>query len=207
MLATLTSLGLSASAGLNAYIPFLVVSLVARFTDVINLPRQYAWIESPWAIGIAAVLLLADVSLDKIPAVDTLNDAVGTVIRPMSGGLVFSATTAAENFEKNSTFMAQNPWIGVVLGVVVALIVHGGKTVSRPVLNSATAGFAAPVVSTGEDAFSIGMAVSAVFLPFLVIFFLLILGITMFFLIRTARKLKSRRKNKAAQRYGPGSNF
>nr|WP_311197892.1 DUF4126 domain-containing protein [Ornithinimicrobium sp. INDO-MA30-4] len=56
MLAALTGAGLSAAAGLNAYIPFLIVALVARYTEVINLPTQFAWIESGWAIGIAAVL-------------------------------------------------------------------------------------------------------------------------------------------------------
>ena len=95
MLAALTGMGLSAAAGLNAYIPFLIVALVARFTDLITLPASYAWIESGWAIGIGAVLLLSEVVLDKIPAVDTVNDAVQTFIRPAMGGLMFAATSAA----------------------------------------------------------------------------------------------------------------
>ena len=45
MIAALTGMGLSAAAGLNAYIPFLIVALVARFTDFITLPQSYAWIE------------------------------------------------------------------------------------------------------------------------------------------------------------------
>ena len=32
-----TAFGLSASAGLNAYIPLLLVGLLARYTDLINL--------------------------------------------------------------------------------------------------------------------------------------------------------------------------
>ena len=44
--------GLSAAAGLNAYIPFLIVALIAKYTDVITLPASYAWMESWWAIGI-----------------------------------------------------------------------------------------------------------------------------------------------------------
>ncbi|MDD7541911.1 MAG: DUF4126 domain-containing protein [Mobiluncus porci] len=199
MLATLTGLGLSAAAGLNAYIPFLVVALVARFTDVINLPSEYVWIESPWAIGIAAVLLLAEIFLDKVPAVDTLNDAVGTVIRPLSGGLIFAATSAAQSFEENSTFMTENTWIGIILGVVVALIVHSGKAVSRPVLNTTTAGFAAPVASAGEDTFSVAMSLSAVFLPVLVIAFLIILGGILFVLIRKTSALATRRGAKDSE--------
>ena len=73
MIEALTGMGLSAAAGLNAYIPFLVVALAARFTDVITLPTSLMWIESGWAIGIGSVLLLAEIVLDKIPAVDTIN--------------------------------------------------------------------------------------------------------------------------------------
>ena len=50
MIAALTGMGLSAAAGLNAYIPFLIVALIARFTDLITLPTSFAWIESWWAI-------------------------------------------------------------------------------------------------------------------------------------------------------------
>ena len=49
MIAALTGMGLSAAAGFNAYIPFLIVALVARFSDFITLPQSYAWIESWWA--------------------------------------------------------------------------------------------------------------------------------------------------------------
>jgi Domain of unknown function (DUF4126) len=59
MLASLTGLGLSAAAGLNAYIPLLLVGLLARFTGVVELPEPYRWIQSGWALGVVAVLLLA----------------------------------------------------------------------------------------------------------------------------------------------------
>ena len=135
MLAALTGAGLSAAAGLNAYIPFILVALIARFTEVLNLPHQYAWIESWWAIGIAAVLLLSEMVLDKVAIVDHINDAVGTFVRPATGGLIFAATTAAEDFEQGSSFMADNPWVGVLLGIITAGIVHTGKAVTRPVVS------------------------------------------------------------------------
>jgi len=50
MLASLTALGLSAAAGLNAYIPLLLVGLLARFTDVVTLPDSAAWIAETWAL-------------------------------------------------------------------------------------------------------------------------------------------------------------
>ena len=175
MLAALTGAGLSAAAGLNAYIPFIIVALIARFTDVIDLPHQYAWIESWWAIGIAAVLLLSEVVLDKIAIVDHVNDAVGTFVRPATGGLIFAATTAAEDFEQGSSFMADNPWVGVLLGIITAGIVHTGKAVSRPVVNAGTGGLGTPVVSAAEDGVSVTLSLVAIFLPVLVVFLLLLL--------------------------------
>lgn len=175
MIAALTGMGLSAAAGLNAYIPFLIVALVARFTDVITLPATYAWIESWWAIGIGAVLLLSEVVLDKIPAVDSVNDAVQTFIRPAMGGLVFAATAAAAELD-SSAWMTAHPWVGIVLGVVVSGLVHTGKVAARPVVNMGTAGFGAPVVSTAEDGASVGLSLAALFAPLLCLVALILLA-------------------------------
>lgn len=169
MLAALTGMGLSAAAGLNAYIPFLVVALVARFSDVIALPSNCAWIESWWAIGIGAALLATEVVLDKIPLVDSFNDVVQTAIRPASAGVVFAATSAAQDVEDSWTWLADNTWAGVALGIVVALVVHGVKAGVRPVINAGTFGAGAPLVSTAEDTASVGLALVAVFLPVLVV--------------------------------------
>ncbi|ANS78758.1 putative transmembrane protein [Serinicoccus hydrothermalis] len=187
MLAALTGAGLSAAAGLNAYIPFILIALIARFTDVINLPHQYAWIESNWAIGIAAVLLLSEVVLDKVALVDHLNDAVGTFVRPATGGLIFAATTAAADFEQGSSFMQDNPWVGVLLGIITAGIVHTGKAVTRPVVNTTTGGLGTPVVSAAEDGAAITLSLVAIFLPVLVIFLLLLLLWGAFVLWRRGR--------------------
>jgi hypothetical protein len=175
MIAALTGMGLSAAAGLNAYIPFLIVALVARFTDAITLPAAYAWIESWWAIGIGAVLLLSEVVLDKIPAVDSVNDAVQTFIRPAMGGLVFAATAAAAELD-SSAWMTAHPWVGIVLGVVVSGLVHTGKVAARPVVNLGTAGFGAPVVSTAEDGASVGLSLAALFAPLLCLVALVLLA-------------------------------
>ena len=192
MIAALTGMGLSAAAGFNAYIPFLIVALVARFTDVITLPTTYAWIESWWAIGIAAVLLLAEVVLDKVPAVDTINDTIQTFVRPAMGGLIFAATQAASAIDE-STWMKENPWVGIVLGIVVSGLVHSGKMAARPVLNAGTAGVAAPVVSTVEDGFSIGLSLVAIFLPILVIVLLALIAWLIASLWRRARRRRGRR--------------
>ncbi|NNM46713.1 DUF4126 family protein [Knoellia koreensis] len=192
MIAALTGMGLSAAAGLNAYIPFLIVALLSKFTDVITLPQSYAWIESWWAIGVGAVLLLAEVLLDKIPAVDSVNDAVQTFIRPSMGGLIFAATSAAENIDK-STWMSDHPWVGIVLGVVVSGLVHTGKTAARPAINAGTLGFGAPVASTVEDGTSVGLSLVAVFLPVLVIVVLIALAWLLVWLWLKVRRWRRRR--------------
>lgn len=192
MIAALTGMGLSAAAGLNAYIPFVIVGLLARFTDVITLPESYAWIESWWAIGIGAVLLITEVTLDKVPAVDSLNDTIQTVIRPAMGGLMGAATASAAELD-GSQWMADHPWAGVVLGVVVAGLVHGGKAVSRPVINAGTAGLGAPVVSTAEDGASVTIALVAIFLPVLVVLVLLALVATFVWAMVSLRRMRRRR--------------
>jgi uncharacterized membrane protein len=193
MIEVLTGMGLSAAAGLNAYIPFLVVALAARFTDIITLPTNLTWIESGWAIGIGSVLLLTEIVLDKIPAVDTINDAVQTFIRPSMGGLMVAATSAAEQADQ-STWMADNPWVGVVLGVVVSGLVHAGKLTVRPAVDAGTLGMGTPVVSTVEDSASLGLSLIAILVPVLVIAALIMLAIVLIVLVRVMLRWRRRRR-------------
>lgn len=197
MIAALTGMGLSAAAGLNAYIPFLVVALLARFTDIVVLPTGFEWMESWWAIGIGAVLLLTEVTLDKVPAVDSVNDAVQTFIRPSMGGLMGAATAGASTLDE-STWMQDNAWVGVLLGVVISGLVHAGKTAARPVVNVGTAGFGAPVVSTAEDGASIGIALVAVFVPVLVVLVLIALAAMLVWVFTAWRRLRRRRQARPA---------
>ena len=196
MLAALTGMGLSAAAGLNAYIPFLVVALIARFTDYITLPVGYEWIESTWAIGIGAALLLAEVILDKIPAVDTINDTIQTFIRPSMGGLIFAATTAAAQLD-NSTWMKENAWVSVVLGVLISGLVHTGKMAARPAINVGTVGTGAPVVSTLEDISSLSLSLIALIAPVLVILALALLAWLLIWMWLRVRRWRRTRRDPA----------
>ena len=200
MIAALTGSGLAAAAGLNAYIPFLLVAIVARVSDVIVLPPDYTWVQSNAAIAAGAVLLFTEVVLDKIPVIDHLNDAVATFIRPTVGGLIFSATASASNLD-NSTWMQQNPWLGAVLGVIVAGLTHATKASVRPMVNVSTAGTGAPVISTLEDLAAIGLSLAAIFAPLLVIVFLVIL---IWAAYRLTRWLIRRRRRRLAPAPSPG---
>ena len=58
MLEFLTGSGLAAAAGMNAYIPLLLVGLLGRFTSIVELPSSWQWLENPWTLGVLAVLLV-----------------------------------------------------------------------------------------------------------------------------------------------------
>ena len=194
MLAALTGSGLAAAAGLNAWIPFLLVAVLARTTDLIQLPGDYAWVRSDWAIAIGVVLLVIELILDKIPVVDHMHDVISTVIRPTVGGLIASATLSARNLD-HSAWMRHNPWLGVVFGVAIAGFTHLTKATIRPVINVGTLGFGTPVVSTAEDFLSVALSLVAIFAPVLII---VVLALIAWMVIVVLRRLADRRRARVA---------
>jgi uncharacterized membrane protein len=177
VLEALTGTGLAASAGLNAYIPLLVMGLLARFTDTIDLPSGWSWLSNGWVLLILAVLLSIEMVADKVPVVDHVNDIVQTVVRPTAGGLAFGAGSGAKTVTVSdpASFFTSHEWVPVVAGVLIALVVHLTKATARPVVNLSTAGFGAPIVSTLEDFGSVVMSLLAVLLPVLVLVGLLLM--------------------------------
>jgi hypothetical protein len=186
----LTGFGLATAAGLNAYIPLLALGLLSRFTDLVTLPHGWAWLENGWVMTIVAVLLVIEVVADKIPALDSVNDAIQTFIRPTAGGIVFGSGTAAQTSAVTDpgAFAQSGQWIPVVIGVVVALVVSLTKSAVRPAANVATAGLAAPVLSTAEDATSLSLVFVAILVPVLVLVAAVVLVWAAVALLRRRRK-------------------
>ncbi|MFC0098035.1 DUF4126 domain-containing protein [Micromonospora marina] len=199
MLEVLTGSGLAASAGLNAYIPLLLMGLLSRYTDLVELPSGWQWLGNGWVVLILAVLLAVEVVADKVPVVDHVNDVVQTVVRPTAGGLAFGAGAGSETVTVSDpdTFFSTHQWVPVLVGVLIALGVHLLKAAARPVINATTAGVGAPVASTAEDATSVVMSVVALLLPVLVLVFLVALVIFVPWLFRRRRE---RRRERAAAR-------
>ncbi|GHJ51902.1 DUF4126 domain-containing protein [Micromonospora chersina] len=202
MLEVLTGSGLAASAGLNAYIPLVLMGLLARYTDLMELPSGWQWLGNGWVLLILAVLLAVEVVADKVPVVDHVNDVVQTVVRPTAGGLAFGAGSSSETVTVSDpdTFFSSHQWVPVVVGVLIALGVHLLKSAARPVINATTAGFGAPVASTAEDATSAVMSVVAILLPVLVLVFLVLLVAFFFWFLR--RRRDRRRERQAARAAG-----
>jgi hypothetical protein len=193
VLEALTGTGLAASAGLNAYIPLMVMGLLARYTDLIDLPTGWSWLGNGWVLAILAVLLAVEVVADKVPVVDHVNDVVQTVVRPTAGGLVFGAGSGAQTVTVSDpgSFFTSHQWVPVVAGVLIALGVHGIKAAARPVVNVSTAGFGAPVASTVEDIGSVLMSVLAILMPILV---LVGLGLLVWVVVLIVRRRRRRRQ-------------
>ena len=188
----MTGFGLATAAGLIAYIPMLLMGLLARFTSLVSLPHGWAWLENGWVMGIVAVLLAVEIVADKIPALDSINDTVQTFVRPTSGGIVFGSGTAAQTAAVSdpAEFARTGQWVPVAIGVVTALVVHLTKTAVRPAANAATAGIAAPVLSTIEDFTSVSLSFIAILIPALVLVVMIALAWSAFWLLRRRRRRK-----------------
>jgi Domain of unknown function (DUF4126) len=186
----LTGLGLATASGLNAYIPLLTLGLLSRFTDLIALPHGWAWLENGWVMAIVAVLLVVEIVADKIPALDSVNDAIQTFVRPTSGGIVFGSGTASQTAAVTDpgAFAQSGQWIPIVVGVLVALVVSLTKSAVRPAANVATAGMAAPVLSTIEDGVSVGLVFLAILIPVVVLVVLALMVWAFFTLWRRRRR-------------------
>ncbi len=177
----LGAFGLSASAGLNAYIPLLVVSLLAKFTNLIALSKPWDALTSWWTIGVLAVLVLVEAVADKVPAVDHVNDAIQTFIRPTAGAIVFAASAGSVT--------EVSPVLSLICGLLVAGTVHTVKSVAvRPLITAATAGAGDPVVSTVEDIAATLVSVLSIALPVLMLVVLALLIWALIVLIRKLRK-------------------
>lgn len=178
--------GLSASAGLNAYIPLLIVGLAARSTDAFTLSGPFALLENVWVLATLGVLVLVEGLADKVPVLDHLNDILATFIRPAAGALLFASSAGV------ATDMS--PILAAVLGLLTAGVVHGAKATARPVVTSTTGGLGNPVISAVEDVAAALTSILAVFMPFLVAFAFLALGLLLFFVFRrrSGSKVESR---------------
>lgn len=161
-----TSFGLSASAGLNAYLPLLIVALMAKFTPLVHLNESFDVLTSWWVIAVIVVLLLIEILADKIPAVDSANDIVQTFIRPAAGAILFAANT--------NTIADIHPILAMACGLILAGAVHVAKATVRPAVTATTGGVGNPVVSTAEDILAALTTFLSILLPTLLAIVLLL---------------------------------
>lgn len=168
LLGIFSAFGLSASAGLNAYIPLLTVALLARYTDLVHLNPPWDTLANPWVIGVLVVLLGIEFFADKVPAVNHANDAIQTFVRPAAGAIVFAASSRVIG--------DIHPVMALIAGLLVAGGVHTVKAAAvRPAVTATTGGAGNVPVSILEDVISTGLSILAAVIPVILAVVLILL--------------------------------
>src|SRR5512143_4170699 len=158
LLGVFSAFGLSASAGLNAYIPLLIVGVLAHYTNLIQLKAPWDLLANPWILILLGILLIIEMLADKIPAVNHINDAIQTFVRPAAGAIAFAAST--------DVIHGINPVLALACGLLVAGSLHLAKSaLVRPVVTATTAGAGNIPVSIAEDITSTAISFLSVLLP------------------------------------------
>ena len=153
-----SAFGLSASAGLNAYIPLLVIGVIAHYTNFIKLNPPYDTLANPYILIVIGILLIIEMIADKVPVANHINDLIHTFVRPVAGAIAFAAST--------NVVTGINPVLALACGLLVAGTVHVVKSAAiRPVVTATTAGAGNVPVSVAEDVTSTVVSLLSILVP------------------------------------------
>lgn len=170
-------IALAACAGLRAWLPLLLASLLAR-AGWLDLGPSFRFLASNKALLLFAVATVIEIVGDKIPVVDHALDAIGTPLRPAAGALLAAAVMG----------QVSDPLTALVLGTAVgapaALLPHAAKTALRAASTTFTGGLANPILSLIEDGVSFVLFVLAVLVP------LVVVGLLALALLLVTRRLR-----------------
>jgi hypothetical protein len=150
------TLGFSFAAGVNLYATVAILGLASRYHWV-DLPEQFRIFDQNWIIGAAVVLYLLEFVADKIPWVDTIWDAVHTVIRPAGAAVIAVATIGhAQPAVQAAAALA---------GAALASSSHLAKAGTRVAANTSPEPFSNWILSLSEDGFVIALGLLALNYP------------------------------------------
>jgi len=181
------ALGLAALAGINLYLTVFVTGLAIHF-HWITLAPQYQSLEvlgNTWIITVAGLLYFLEFFADKIPWVDSIWDAVHTVIRPIGGALLAIQVLGHPS-----------PAFTVVVALLAggtSLIAHTAKAATRLASNTSPEPFSNIGLSLGEDAAVLGGLALVHFNPLLaLIIFLISIAAFFYFAPKILRAMKAK---------------
>jgi hypothetical protein len=179
------ALGLASLAGVNLYLTTLLAGLAVRF-NLLHLGEQHAdlaILAHPWVLGVAGVLYLVEFFADKIPWLDSLWDAIHTLIRPV-GGCLLALQTLGHTA----------PELQVIAGLLAggaALTTHSAKAGTRLLANHSPEPVSNIALSLGEDAAVVGGSALALIFPIVAfVFFAIVLTVIWIMLPRIFRVLR-----------------
>src|SRR5579863_5834260 len=172
------------AAGLNLYATVAALGLLARFGHI-PLPPGLEVLAGWPVIGASAVLFGIEFFAGKIPAFDLIWNALHTFIRvPVAGLLAFQATRQLS---------PEMQLLATLVGALVALAAHGGKTAARVAVTPSPEPLSNITLSLGEDALAIGLTWLATRHPYLAgtiaLIFVLIVFVMIRFVVKALRAL------------------
>jgi hypothetical protein len=154
------AMGTAWLSGINLYATVLTLGLLERF-HLARLPGDLDYLQHWWVILLAGALYLIEFAADKIPAVDSIWDAVHTFIRVPAGAVL--AASAFAQFDPGVRLLA------LLAGGGVALSSHGVKAATRLAANTSPEPFSNIALSLAEDVTATAGSLLMVFHPVVIL--------------------------------------
>lgn len=156
------ALGAAWASGINLYATATLLGIL-NMVGVVPLPDEMQILSNPLVLAAAATLFFVEFLADKIPAVDSLWDAIHTFIRIPAGALM--AMGAVDGL--GGEFLGQDveTIAALVAGGTLAATSHLTKATSRAVINTSPEPFSNWFASLFEDVLAVGGILLAVFNP------------------------------------------
>ncbi|WP_240799433.1 DUF4126 domain-containing protein [Streptomyces sp. A0958] len=182
------------ASGINAYAVVLLLGVFGATGVSDEVPAS---LQRTDVLVVVAVLFLFEVVADKIPYVDTVWDAVHTVVRPLAGAVV-AALLAGESGSLSEIAAG-------AIGGSTALVSHLVKAGTRMAVNTSPEPFSNIALSAVEDLGVAGVVTFAIFHPWIAAAIsgtLLLLGlvILVFLASRIRRFLRRRAQRREEKR-------
>jgi hypothetical protein len=184
------TLGFSFAAGVNLYATVAILGLSSRYGWV-QLPQQFRVFDNDFVIGAALVLYVVEFVADKVPWVDSMWDAIHTVIRPVGGALIAVATLGDASPAVEG--------LAALVGGSLAAGSHFTKAGTRAMANTSPEPFSNWILSISEDLFVVGLGFIALKYPTIAAVIVIVAVVLMIAFATWIVKAVRRRWDRSAQ--------
>ena len=135
------------ASGLRLYAVVFITG-AAGYMGWIQLPTGLHLLQHPLVLGASFIMFVMEFIADKIPGVDTVWDAVHTVIRiPAGAALAFGALNGALGVDSQTWAL-----LAALMGGTLAATAHAAKATTRAVANTSPEPFSNVALSLAGDA-------------------------------------------------------
>jgi hypothetical protein len=136
------------ASGIRLYAAVFLVG-AAGFMGWVDLPQGLKILQHPGVMGAAGFMCFIEFFADKIPLLDTVWDAIHTLIRIPAGAALAAGALGADG--------AAATWVAALLGGSLAATSHAAKMTTRAAVNTSPEPFSNIAVSLAEDGFVVFM--------------------------------------------------